>query len=240
MKNTKAPWWFFAWRLRISGARWSTWTFTQRTPKHYVGYTQESLQFTLIVSTLPETNSSHLKIDGWNTIVFFWALPIFRCYRYVSFREGSIRKKTVSSTLHHPLPWKGNPKSRIRSLKLVGNSWQSLRVSTTDADPKKIGIRFDFWSVKIYQSFHRSGTKDWQCHLTVFGSSASILLYSRFFFWCFWGGENLEEKRSYLEEHPTYCSTWFILEVLKHVEKLQTVSARWAPDPVINGDMRPL
>ena len=23
-------------------------------------------------STLPETNSSHLKMDGWNTIVSFW------------------------------------------------------------------------------------------------------------------------------------------------------------------------
>ena len=24
------------------------------------------------LSTLPETNSSHLKMDGWNTIVSFW------------------------------------------------------------------------------------------------------------------------------------------------------------------------
>ena len=36
-------------------------------------------------STLPETNSSHLKMDGWNS-TFPLKRPIFRCY--VSFREG--------------------------------------------------------------------------------------------------------------------------------------------------------
>ena len=36
-------------------------------------------------STLLETNSWHLKIDGWNTS-FLLGWPIFRCY--VSFREG--------------------------------------------------------------------------------------------------------------------------------------------------------
>ena len=35
--------------------------------------------------TLPETNSSPLKMDGWNT-TFLLGRPIFRCY--VSFREG--------------------------------------------------------------------------------------------------------------------------------------------------------
>ena len=35
--------------------------------------------------TLPETNSSHLKMDGWNT-TFLLERPIFR--GYVSFREG--------------------------------------------------------------------------------------------------------------------------------------------------------
>ena len=37
--------------------------------------------------TLPETNSSPLKMDGWNTS-FLLGWPIFRCY--VSFREGTI------------------------------------------------------------------------------------------------------------------------------------------------------
>ena len=37
--------------------------------------------------TLPETNSSHLKMDGWNT-TFLLGRPIFR--DHVSFREGMI------------------------------------------------------------------------------------------------------------------------------------------------------
>ncbi len=28
-------------------------------------------------ATLPETNSSHLNIDDWNTILSFWEVPIF-------------------------------------------------------------------------------------------------------------------------------------------------------------------
>ena len=38
--------------------------------------------------TLPETDSLHLKMDGWNTIVSFWEGLLFRGYvGYVSFRE---------------------------------------------------------------------------------------------------------------------------------------------------------
>ena len=37
--------------------------------------------------TLPETNSLHLKVDGWK-INFLLGNPIFRGYGYVSFREG--------------------------------------------------------------------------------------------------------------------------------------------------------
>ena len=44
--------------------------------------------------TLPETNSSHLKMDGWNT-TFLWGRPIFR--GYVSFREGRSRRILVWS-----------------------------------------------------------------------------------------------------------------------------------------------
>ena len=36
------------------------------------------------VSSLPETNSLHLKMDGWK-MNFLWGLPIFR--GHVSFRE---------------------------------------------------------------------------------------------------------------------------------------------------------
>ena len=41
----------------------------------------------MMVVTLPETNSSHLKMDGWNTS-FLLGWPIFR--GYVSFRECSL------------------------------------------------------------------------------------------------------------------------------------------------------
>ena len=41
----------------------------------------------VVVCTLPETNSSPLKMDGWNT-TFLLGRPIFR--GYVSFREGSV------------------------------------------------------------------------------------------------------------------------------------------------------
>ena len=37
--------------------------------------------------TLPETNSSHLKMDGWNTRPFPFGKPYFQV-RIVSFREG--------------------------------------------------------------------------------------------------------------------------------------------------------
>ena len=37
--------------------------------------------------TLPETNSSHLKMDGWNT-TFLLGWPIFRGHGHVSFRGG--------------------------------------------------------------------------------------------------------------------------------------------------------
>ena len=41
--------------------------------------------------TLPETNSSHLKMDGWNTIVFFWDGLLYFQVRAVSFRECIIQ-----------------------------------------------------------------------------------------------------------------------------------------------------
>ena len=61
-----------------------TWTIPKKTVP-----TKTWKMKTLKYCTLPETNSSHLKMDGWNTTVLL-RRPIFRCY--VSFREGkSIR-----------------------------------------------------------------------------------------------------------------------------------------------------
>ena len=54
--------------------------------------------------TLPETNMSPLRIDGWKTILFFWGKkPIFRCKLAVSFRGdvklqvGTILKTSASA-----------------------------------------------------------------------------------------------------------------------------------------------
>ena len=59
------------------------------TPSHWGNTPSSSMHLTCALSckvvTLPETNSSHLKMDGWKTS-FLLGRPIFRCY--VSFREG--------------------------------------------------------------------------------------------------------------------------------------------------------
>ena len=64
---------------------------------------------TLLGTTLPETNSSHLKMDGWNTS-FLLGRPIFR--GYVSFREGNIssyplKKATFESMIFPTSRWYG-------------------------------------------------------------------------------------------------------------------------------------
>ncbi len=38
--------------------------------------------------TLPETNGSPLKMDGWNTILSYWVSAYFQGLCHVSFREG--------------------------------------------------------------------------------------------------------------------------------------------------------
>ncbi len=52
----------------------------------------EAISDPLWSNTLPETNSSPLKMDGWNT-TFLLGRPIFR--GYVSFREGNIHCQTA-------------------------------------------------------------------------------------------------------------------------------------------------
>ncbi len=39
---------------------------------------QQQQQKQKALPTLPETNSSHLKMDGWNTIVSFWGPAYFQ------------------------------------------------------------------------------------------------------------------------------------------------------------------
>ena len=57
---------------------------------------KNSDQFTVVDwDTLPETNSSHLKMDGWNTIASFWD-GLFSGAFAVSFR-GCIQGIVFSS-----------------------------------------------------------------------------------------------------------------------------------------------
>ncbi len=57
-----------------------------------------------MADTLPETNSSPLKMDGWNT-TFLLGCPIFRCKLAVSFREGisSTPPKTNMDTVREKM-----------------------------------------------------------------------------------------------------------------------------------------
>ena len=52
-------------------------------------------------TTLPETDKSHLKMDGWNTTLLL-GRPIFRCY--VSFREGKF--SNYHGSVEHGLVWR--------------------------------------------------------------------------------------------------------------------------------------
>ena len=61
------------------------------TGKHSKHDTQFGNKKTLFLYTLPKTNSSPLKMDGWNTILSYWVKrPIFRGKLAVSFREAQI------------------------------------------------------------------------------------------------------------------------------------------------------
>ena len=50
-------------------------------------YPGKNVDEILDVSTFPETNSLHLKMDGWKTILSFWGPANFQV-RNVCFREG--------------------------------------------------------------------------------------------------------------------------------------------------------
>ncbi len=61
----------------------------------------------MITFTLPKTNSSHLKMGGWNT-TFLLGMPIFRCYvrfqgGYHSFNLPRKVNPPTSSILFHPI-----------------------------------------------------------------------------------------------------------------------------------------
>ena len=60
------------------------------------------------VFTLPETNSSHLKMDGWST-TFLWGWPIFRCKLLVSGRvvlgHSSTQHSLVKIVIYNITGW---------------------------------------------------------------------------------------------------------------------------------------
>ena len=64
---------FLVWRISMATRSWSP-NISALSP---------------VYSTLPESNSSHLKIDGWETILSFW-VPAYFQGQTVSFREGNV------------------------------------------------------------------------------------------------------------------------------------------------------
>ena len=56
-----------------------------KTPRSGFLPTRRGAMPSILGATLPETNSSHLKMDGWNT-TFLLGWPIFRCELLVSGR----------------------------------------------------------------------------------------------------------------------------------------------------------
>ena len=61
-----------------------------------MGFQPDSYLCRAIVITLPETNmTSPLKMDGWNTILYYWVSAYFQG-RTVSFREGNINMPSDS------------------------------------------------------------------------------------------------------------------------------------------------
>ena len=60
--------------------------------------------------SLRETNSSHLKMDGWNRIVSFWGTAYFQV-RTVSFREGTLPETNIQG--HYSRTPQSNPENRL-------------------------------------------------------------------------------------------------------------------------------
>ena len=64
----------------------------------------------IVRDTLRETNSSHLKMDGWNRIVSFWGTAYFKV-RTVSFREGTLPETNIQG--HYSRTPQSNPENRL-------------------------------------------------------------------------------------------------------------------------------
>ncbi len=122
--------------------------------------------------TLPETNSSHLKMDGWNTIVSFWdGLSLFSGAFAVSFREGTILDVSNLLTKPHGNFWEKTWSLEARSATFV-SSWYAW---PSQYDPKMcINLRSD---INISQKSQKESS-GW-----VFHQSLEASRYVLFFGW---------------------------------------------------------
>ncbi len=97
---TTPPFWIFSTLVDLQGGYhcsqwwWADWEDDHRSL--WKGVVQLVGGEKWRTNTLPETNSSPLKMDGWNT-TFLLGRPIFRCY--VSFREGTIWRQIAGSVM---------------------------------------------------------------------------------------------------------------------------------------------
>ncbi len=72
--------------------------------------------------TLPETNSSPLKMDGWNTILSYWVSAYIQGRNAVSFREGAWWIFTLNGLQVGP------PARVFNATAVFGASWDSVNV----------------------------------------------------------------------------------------------------------------
>ena len=85
-KNLSSPWSpdvLFKNSISFSAPKCWAWRFWKRSSSNFNK------------TTLPETNSSHLKMDGWK-MSFFLGLKVYFQGRTVSFREGNNPQKLMS------------------------------------------------------------------------------------------------------------------------------------------------
>ena len=76
------------------------------------------------LDTLPETNSSHLKMDGWNTILSYWG-GLFSGAFAVSFREGNIWELFLGSVTNFPSKHRLAAKRRKSKIRFKPHTWMS-------------------------------------------------------------------------------------------------------------------
>ncbi len=105
--------------------------------------------------SLKLTASSHLKMDAWKTIVFFWG-PAYFPGRTVSFEDGMVNSKLLSTFSLTNRPKKGGVIWRVRSIPYPNQNdiknigWTLGRKNlTSGAKPPRIFCRKTPWSGRM-------------------------------------------------------------------------------------------